>query len=330
MSLPGWALPAVATVIVGFGLFGVYSYVDTGAQSAQEPIVPILLSDDEEPSSVQQSNDVPTSTAVPKLAPSSSSGPIQTPTDPWTSEVMEAVSRGPLVQELKKVDEADKGDDLFRGASSDHSSRLEDSVSTEAESPAFETPSSENTTAYSQNSAQPSTEQHAGESPQQATTLVSPPGAPTATEAYSPPPTDSQFPWGVDADEGGGSDERKRIFITEDPRALGESLAMVLNREPDLEVVGRTGSAAECRNFVRGEEAFDVSIVDLFLPDAQGTYLIEELRRSCPHAPVLVLTTSLDPRDHERAIKAGADAALSKSADPEEIISAVRRLAQLT
>jgi DNA-binding NarL/FixJ family response regulator len=43
---------------------------------------------------------------------------------------------------------------------------------------------------------------------------------------------------------------------------------------------------------------------------------------------MLVLTTSLDPRDQEQAIKAGADAVLSKNADLDEIISTIRRLSR--
>ena len=120
----------------------------------------------------------------------------------------------------------------------------------------------------------------------------------------------------------------KRILMVEDSRALSENLATLLNRTPDLEVLGTTSSPAECRNFVTGGEGLDVSIVDLSLPDGQGIDLINELRKSCPDTPMLVLTTSLDPRDQAQAIKAGADAVLSKSADLAEILSTIRRLSR--
>ena len=115
--------------------------------------------------------------------------------------------------------------------------------------------------------------------------------------------------------------------MIEDPRASSESLAMKLNGEPDLEVIGQTSKAAECRNFVGSGKGVDVSVVDLASPDGQGLDLVGELRKSCPGVPVLVLTTSLDPSDRERVMKAGADAVLGKGADPDEIVSAVRRLA---
>ena len=114
--------------------------------------------------------------------------------------------------------------------------------------------------------------------------------------------------------------------MVEDPRVLDEDLARALKREPDLAVVGQTGAPAECGTFVSAEGRVDVAIVDLLLPDSQGISLLEGLRRSCPHLPLLALTTGLDPADQERVLNAGADAVLAKDANPEEIATIVRRL----
>lgn len=114
--------------------------------------------------------------------------------------------------------------------------------------------------------------------------------------------------------------------MVDDPRALGENLVTELKREPDLEVVGQTGSLAECGNFVSAEGGLDAAIVGLFLLDGQGLSLIEGVRRFCPHVQLLVLTPSLDLPDQERVVKAGADAVLAKDAASEEVASTVRRL----
>jgi DNA-binding NarL/FixJ family response regulator len=143
----------------------------------------------------------------------------------------------------------------------------------------------------------------------------------------SPPlAADASIPRDRDAGTGGANAKLKRVLLVEDSRALGESLVMELKREPDLVLVGQTGSPAECGNFVSAEGGLDVAIVGLFLPDGQGLSLIEGLRRFCPHVPLVVLTPSLDPLDQERVVKAGADAVLGKDANPEEIVSTVRRL----
>lgn len=118
----------------------------------------------------------------------------------------------------------------------------------------------------------------------------------------------------------------KRVLLVEDHRAFSDSFAMLLGEEPDIEVVGRVGSASECRRFAASGEKFDVAVVDLYLPDGEGIDLIGELRKVCPRAPVLVLTISLDPDDHSRAIGAGADKVLSKSTSLEEIVATVRHL----
>ena len=121
-----------------------------------------------------------------------------------------------------------------------------------------------------------------------------------------------------------------RILLVEDHRVFSQSFAHLLEREPDPELVGVTESAADCRAFLAGEGGggggFDVAIVDLFLPDADGSELSEELRECCAGVPVLVLTISGDPQDHARAREAGADEVLTKDAGIREIVAAMRRL----
>jgi CheY-like chemotaxis protein len=327
VSLSGWALPAAAAVMMVFGMFGVYSYVDytygaTKTSSASQPVVPVWSPSDEGASSAQQQADTPALTSLPQFAAPPSSGGTSTSIDPWTSEVIEAALRESLVEESIEPDVVVEGDGLLRGALGGSADHLEGPIPSEVGSRSFETPYSDNMVAYSQNPAQASTDQYIGSTPQQATTPALS-GSPTNTETPSPPPRNAPVPLDVD-DAGDRSDEPKRILIVEDPRARGEDLATVLNGQLGLEVVGRTDSASGCRNFVVGEQGFDVAVVDLFLLDGQGASLVEELRRSCPHAPVLLLTESLDPSYYEWAIK--ADAVLGRGAAPEEILSVVRRL----
>ncbi len=117
-----------------------------------------------------------------------------------------------------------------------------------------------------------------------------------------------------------------RVLLVEDHRAFSEGLAFMLDQEPDVRVVGRTDSAAECHRYLSGGEGFDVAVVDLYLADGEGIELIDEMRESCPGVPVLVLTISLDPADHARAKEAGADEVITKVAALDEIIATVKRL----
>ncbi len=115
------------------------------------------------------------------------------------------------------------------------------------------------------------------------------------------------------------------MLLVEDHRAFSGALAFSLDRDPDLRVVGRTSSAAECRRYLSGGEGFDVAVVDLYLADGESIRLIDEMRESCPGVPVVVLTISVDPADHARAKEAGADEVLSKADDLEEIVATIRR-----
>jgi DNA-binding NarL/FixJ family response regulator len=72
----------------------------------------------------------------------------------------------------------------------------------------------------------------------------------------------------------------------------------------------------------------DIAILDLGLPDGKGADLIPELHRLNLAAKAVVLTSSIDPRDAEEAIRRGALLVLNKLADLDEITQAVRRIQQ--
>ena len=116
-----------------------------------------------------------------------------------------------------------------------------------------------------------------------------------------------------------------RILLVEDHPSFRQSLAALLDLEPDLRVVGQAASLAESHNLI-ASNGFDVAVIDLGLPDGNGVALIGRLREIHPHASVLVLTISVDPEKHVQAREAGADVILSKAVALDEIIGAVRRL----
>jgi DNA-binding NarL/FixJ family response regulator len=119
----------------------------------------------------------------------------------------------------------------------------------------------------------------------------------------------------------------RRILLVEDHASFRQTLAFVFDQQPEFEVVAQAGTLAEARWAMSGVEA-DLGVVDLSLPDGEGTELIEELREANPHFAALVLTASLDRTEHARAVEAGAAGVLHKSADVDEILDATRRLGE--
>jgi DNA-binding NarL/FixJ family response regulator len=119
----------------------------------------------------------------------------------------------------------------------------------------------------------------------------------------------------------------RRILLVEDHASFRQTLAFVFDQEPEFEVVAQAGTIAETRQAMEGLEA-DLGVIDLTLPDGEGTELIKELRDANPEFAALVLTASLDRTEHARAVEAGAAGVLHKSADVDAILDATRRLGE--
>ncbi len=114
-----------------------------------------------------------------------------------------------------------------------------------------------------------------------------------------------------------------KVLLVDDHASFREMLCFVFEREPDFEVVAYAGSLAEAHGMLDG---IDLAVVDLDLPDGDGTRLIDTLFSVNPHAVVLVLTASPDREAHARVVQAGAAGVLHKSARVKDIIDAARRL----
>ena len=114
-----------------------------------------------------------------------------------------------------------------------------------------------------------------------------------------------------------------RVLLVDDHAAFRQPLAFMLEREPDITVVGQAGTLAEARGLLHG---VDVALIDLALPDGNGIQLIKELHGASPHSQALVLTGRADPVEYAQAVEAGAAGMLQKAVGISDIIDAVRRL----
>ena len=125
-----------------------------------------------------------------------------------------------------------------------------------------------------------------------------------------------------------GATRTLKVMLVEDHAAFREALAFMLSSEPDIEVVAQAGSLAEAREVPEGglEGCLDVAVVDLGLPDGDGSVLIGELRKSHPGASVVVLSAAMGPRYLDEAVKAGSDVVLDKVESIPTIAEEVRRL----
>ena len=118
---------------------------------------------------------------------------------------------------------------------------------------------------------------------------------------------------------------RTRVMIVEDHADFRDLMEVLLDSQPDIELLAKAGSLVEARVQAARFE-LDVAVLDLGLPDGNGADLIADLRRASNEVRVLVLSASLDPARIEKARSAGADEILDKLTPVDEILATVRRL----
>ncbi|HEX7305870.1 response regulator transcription factor [Lentzea sp.] len=114
-----------------------------------------------------------------------------------------------------------------------------------------------------------------------------------------------------------------RLLIVDDQAAVRDALAVMLDLDPDITVVG---TAADGRQAVAAvaDLAPEVVLMDLNMPVMGGAEATAALRDSHPSLPVVVLTTFDDDESILAALRAGARGYLTKDADRGTIVQAVR------
>ncbi|MBI2708104.1 MAG: response regulator transcription factor [Actinobacteria bacterium] len=117
-----------------------------------------------------------------------------------------------------------------------------------------------------------------------------------------------------------------RVALCDDHAIVRSGLRRILDEEPDLEVVGEAGTAAEALDLVATERP-DVLVLDIGLPDTSGLNAVEGLRRASPATRVLMLTVHDDVAYLRRAFDAGASGYLLKEAADVELVQAVHEVA---
>ncbi|ALA60286.1 response regulator transcription factor [Nitrospira moscoviensis] len=118
-----------------------------------------------------------------------------------------------------------------------------------------------------------------------------------------------------------------RVLLADDHAVLRTGLAMLLNAQPDLEVVGEAGDGDEAAALAREIEP-DVVIMDLTMGRHSGLEAIAAIRQAQPAVHVLVLSMHTDISYVRTALAAGATGYVAKSVADAELLIAVRAVAK--
>jgi DNA-binding NarL/FixJ family response regulator len=118
-----------------------------------------------------------------------------------------------------------------------------------------------------------------------------------------------------------------RILLVDDHTVLRQGVALLIDREADMQVVAQASSGHEALNLV-GEHHPDIVILDLSMPDMNGMQVAQRLREASPDARVVVLTRHADASYLDRMWGVGARGYVLKRTAAEDLVKAIRAVAR--
>jgi DNA-binding NarL/FixJ family response regulator len=125
-----------------------------------------------------------------------------------------------------------------------------------------------------------------------------------------------------------------RVLLGDDHRIVREGLKQVLadpaNGKPEIAVVAEAIDGTEVlarAEALGGQAGLDVVLLDIAMPGLDGLEALQVVRRRWPELPVLMLSTYPERQYAVRCIQMGASGYLHKSADPDDMVAAVRKVA---
>jgi two-component system response regulator NreC len=117
-----------------------------------------------------------------------------------------------------------------------------------------------------------------------------------------------------------------RLVIADDHAVVRSGLRLLLDAEPDFEVVAEAGDVDTARRYVRGHHP-TVLVLDLNMPGGSSLQAIPAIREESPDTQIVVLTMQEEPTFARQALAAGASGYVLKEAADTELVEAVRRAA---
>lgn len=117
-----------------------------------------------------------------------------------------------------------------------------------------------------------------------------------------------------------------RVFLLDDHEVVRRGVADMLGSEPDIEVIGEAGTAAEALARIPALKP-DVAVLDVRLPDGNGIEVCREVLSTVPGIKCLMLTSFADGEALFAAIAAGASGYVLKQIRGNDLVNAVRRVA---
>lgn len=118
-----------------------------------------------------------------------------------------------------------------------------------------------------------------------------------------------------------------KILIADDHAIVREGLKQIVAETSDMVVADEASTGHEVLDRVRDDE-YDVVILDISMPGGDGLNILKQIKHERPKLFVLVLSMHPEEQYAVRVLKAGAAGYLTKESAPDELITAIRRVAR--
>ena len=116
---------------------------------------------------------------------------------------------------------------------------------------------------------------------------------------------------------------KARIMLADDHAVVRHGLRMVLEAQPDLDVVAEAGDGLEAVDVALAQD-LDLAVIDIAMPRMTGLHVARELHRRRPQLRILMLSMHQNERYLYEALKAGASGYVVKTVADRDLVEAVR------
>lgn len=117
------------------------------------------------------------------------------------------------------------------------------------------------------------------------------------------------------------------VLVCDDHLIVRQGIRQILADAPDIEVAAEAANGPDALAQMR-RGGIDVVLLDIAMPQRDGLDILRQLKTEAPKLPVLMLSTYPDRQYAVRSLKLGAAGYLNKSADAEQMVEAIRRVAR--
>lgn len=118
-----------------------------------------------------------------------------------------------------------------------------------------------------------------------------------------------------------------RIFLVDDHSVLREGVRLLLEKQPDMRVVGEFDRGLGAAEAVARAGKVDVVVLDVSMPDVPGSQVAAEIRVAAPEAKIIALTRHGERAYVQKMMQSGASGYVLKQTAADVLVAAIRSVA---